>query len=199
MIRAVFVAAVLAACTVAWSEEPLVIKEKGKDHFDTSFPSSGRLQLDVRSGDVRVSGTDKDKVSIHFEGRKSGEVDDVSILFKKTGSNGVMTLSGGPRNDFQILIEIPRETDLQVRMPFGALEIESVHGSKNVELHAGDVSIELGDPKEYSHIEASVTTGGLDSAPLGISKGGLFRSFKRDGPGRYRLYAHVGSGELDLR
>jgi len=198
MLRAAMVALLLASA-VARAEGPLVIHEKGKDHFETEFSSGGRLELDLRSGDVRVSGTDSGKISIHYEGRKASDVEDVAIRFRKNGSNGVLTLSGGPRNDFQIRIEVPRETDLYMRMPFGALEIASVRGSKNVELHAGDVQIEMGDPKDYAHIEASVTTGGLDSAPLGISKGGLFRSFKRDGPGKYRLYAHVGSGELDLR
>lgn len=134
-----------------------------------------------------------------MRGRKAEEIQEVKIRFSKTESTGMLRLSGGPRNDFQIRIEVPAATDLHVRMPFGALEIEKIHGSKNVELHAGEVTIAMGDPKEYAHIEASVTTGGLDSAPLGISKGGLFRSFKRDGPGKYKLYAHVGSGELDLR
>ena len=41
-------------------------------------------------------------------------------------------------------------------------------------------------------------TGELNVTPLGVSKGGLFRSYKKDGPGKYKLYAHIGSGELDL-
>ena len=198
MLKAALVT-VLLACTMAAAEGPAVVKEKGKDRFETGFPSGGRLKLQVRSGDVRVSGTDTDKISIHYDGRKGGEVDDVEVEFRKSGSGGTLRLSGGPRNDFQIRIEIPRETDLQVRMPFGALEIEKVRGSKDVELYAGDVSIEMGDPNDYGHIEASVTTGGLDSGPLGISKGGLFRSFRREGHGKFQLYAHVVSGELDLR
>jgi hypothetical protein len=198
MLKAALVT-VLLACTIVAAEGPAVVREKGKDSFETGFPAGGRLKLEVRSGDVRISGTDTDKISIHYDGRQASEIDDVQVEFRKTGTGGTLKLSGGPRNDFHIRIEIPRETDLHVRMPFGALEIEEVHGSKNVEVHAGDVSIEMGDPKEYAHIEASVTTGGLDSGPLGISKGGLVRSFKREGPGKFQLYAHVGSGALDLR
>ena len=37
-----------------------------------------------------------------------------------------------------------------------------------------------------------------DAELLGISKGGLFRSYKKDGPGKYKLCAHVGSGQIDL-
>jgi hypothetical protein len=59
--------------------------------------------------------------------------------------------------------------------------------------------MEIGDPKDYSRIEASVLTGELDLSAIGVEKGGLFRSYKQNGPGKYRLYAHVGSGELDLQ
>jgi hypothetical protein len=56
----------------------------------------------------------------------------------------------------------------------------------------------LGDAKDYRHIDASVTTGSLESGVLGISKGGLFRSFHQDGPGTYSLNAHLGAGEIEL-
>jgi hypothetical protein len=190
---------VLLASAAALAEAPQVITEKGKDHFETVFSPGGRLQLEVRSGDVRISGTDRDRLSVRYEGPKGGETDEVEVRFQRTGAGGSVKISGGPRNNFHILIEVPRETELHVRMPFGALEIERVLGSKDVEVHAGQLTIDVGDPKDYALIDSSVTTGALNSGPLGISKGGLFRSFKKEGPGKYRLYAHVGSGEIDLR
>ena len=189
----------LLACGIVLAEERAVIAEKGKDRFETEFAPVGRLQLEVRSGDVRISGTDSNKITIHYEGRNGNDVGEVEVRCKKLGSNAELSISGGPRNEFQIRIEVPRETELRVRMPFGALEIEKVRGSKDVEIHAGQLSMEIGDPKDYAQIEASVTTGALESGVLGISKGGLFRSYKKDGPGKYKLSAHVGSGEIDLR
>jgi hypothetical protein len=35
--------------------------------------------------------------------------------------------------------------------------------------------------------------------PFGESHGGLFRSFRKSGTGKYKLVAHVGAGELTLR
>jgi hypothetical protein len=189
----------LLACGLALAKERAVIAEKGKDRFETEFAPGGRLQLEVRSGDVRISGRDSNKISIHYEGRNGNDIGEVEVRCKKLGSNAELNISGGPRNEFLIRIEVPRETELRVRMPFGALEIERVRGSKDVEIHAGQLTMEIGDPKDYAQIEASVTTGALESGVLGISKGGLFRSYKKDGPGRYKLSAHVGSGEIDLR
>ena len=190
---------VLLASAAALAEAPQVITEKGKDHFETVFSPGGRLQLEVRSGDVRISGTGSDRLSVRYEGAKGGEIDEVEVRFQRTGAGGSLKISGGPRNDFHIRIEVPRESALHVRMPFGALEIEQVHGSKDVEVYAGQLNIDMGNPTDYAHIDASVTTGALNSGPLGLSKGGLFRSFKKEGPGKYRLHAHVGSGEINLR
>jgi hypothetical protein len=195
MVIAVFM---LLACGVALANDRALIVEKGKDRFETEFAPGGRLQLEVRSGDVRISGTDSNKISIHYEGRNGNDIGEVVVRCKKLGSNAELSISGGPRNDLAIRIEVPRVTDLHVRMPFGDLKVESVRGNKDVQVHAGQLTMEIGDPKDYAQIEASVITGELNSAALGLSKGGLFRSFKQSGPGKYKLYAHVGSGELDL-
>lgn len=188
----------LLGCGVALAEDRTDVTQKGKDRFETAFASGGRLQLDVRSGDLRISGSDDNRISIHYEGKNANEIEDVRLRCKKLGSNAEIEISGGPSNGFQVWIQVPRETDLHVRMPFGAAAIKSVHGNKDVGIHAGQLTMEVGDPKDYGQIEASVMTGELNFNALGISKGGLFRSYKKDGPGKYKLYAHVGSGQIDL-
>jgi len=199
MFRATAVMALLACAAVAVAQGPSVISQKGQDRFETEFSPGKLLQLEVRSGDVRIFGSESNKVTIHYEGRNSAEVDDVRVYFQRSAGGGELRIAGGPRNEFQIRIEVPRTTDLHVRMPFGQLEIEDIRGSKDVEVHAGQVTIGMGDPKEYAEIEASVTTGEVDAAPFAVNKGGLFRSFRQAGPGKYRLHAHIGSGQLILR
>jgi hypothetical protein len=76
--------------------------------------------------------------------------------------------------------------------------MQNVIGDKDVEMHAGQLTIHIGQPADYSHVEGSVTSGEVDAPPFDVSKGGLFRSFQENGPGKYRLHAHVGAGELDL-
>jgi hypothetical protein len=110
-----------------------------------------------------------------------------------------LTISGGPKNDLQVTVEIPRKTGLFVRMPAGDLDLRNVLGDKDAELHAGELVIRIGDARQYGHRDASVTAGDLDASAFGVSKGGLWRSFKQQGPGPYRLHAHVGAGELSIR
>jgi hypothetical protein len=66
-------------------------------------------------------------------------------------------------------------------------------------LHAGELIIDVGDASDYSRVDASVYSGGLEASPFGESHGGLFRSFHKGGNGRYHLHAHVGAGDLTLQ
>ena len=63
----------------------------------------------------------------------------------------------------------------------------------------GRIQIDIPHPELYGRREASVTTGSIESSAFDVSKGGLFRSFEQQGPGKYRLHAHVMAGEIDLR
>ena len=98
-----------------------------------------------------------------------------------------------------IEVEVPKNLDLYLRVAAGDVEISRLTGNKDVEVHAGDVTIGIGDPDDYAQVDASVNAGDIDADPFGESKSGLFRSFKRFGSGRYRLHAHVGAGDLTFR
>ena len=74
--------------------------------------------------------------------------------------------------------------------------MENIANDQDVEIHAGDLTVDVGPVEDYSHIDASVITGEIDAGAFGESHGGLFRSFRKSGSGKYRLHAHVGAGQL---
>jgi hypothetical protein len=167
--------------------------------FSVDFPSGSQLTIHVRSGDVRVVGRDDNKVSVKVDAKDLEKAKEVKVRFDRFDSSGELDVSGGPKNDLRITIEIPKSTGILVRMPAGQLEVSDILGDKDVELHAGELIIGVGNSADYSHVEASVSTGGLEAEPFGESHGGLFRSFHKDGKGKYKLHAHVGAGDLTLR
>jgi len=175
------------------------VQVTGQDRFEADFPSGGQLRLHIRSGDLKVIGSDEDKIKIRYWGKNAGEARDVKVSLRTTGNTGVLHVHGGPRNDFQIEIRVPRASNLFLRMPAGDAEVENLVGDKDVELHAGDLTMEVGAPEEYAFADASVLAGDLDTGPFGVSKDGLFRSFHRQGSGKYKLHAHVGAGDLTLK
>ncbi len=185
--------------TFAFAQKPIEIKETGKQSFEAEFPNAGDLLLDIRSGELVVKATDDSKVRVHFEGMKSSQLGDVEVRLKTTGSKGELQVSGGPRNDFRMIVEVPKVVNLRLRMPFGDATVERLTGNKDIEIHAGDLTVDVGDASEYAHVDASVTSGNLDAEPFNVSKSGLFRSFQKDGGGKYSLHAHLGAGDLTLQ
>jgi len=167
--------------------------------FSADFAAGKKLRLHVRSGDVRIVGADQNKISVELSGRNASRSRDVSVRLTEKQGATIMRVTGGRHNELTITIRIPRETDLYARIPFGDVEVENVVGNKDIEVHAGDLSIAVGRAEDYAHVDASVTTGDLDGTPFGESREGFFRSFRKEGSGRYRLHAHVGAGDLSLR
>jgi hypothetical protein len=168
--------------------------------FETGLPYDQKLTLDLRSGDYRVVGSAVEKISVRTTGDRAEKGRDVSLAFKHMNNHAELKMTGGPINNGpSIVIEVPKASNLVVRLPFGDLNIEGVSGDKDVEMHAGDLNIEVGNPADYGHVDASVNAGDLSAGPFGESKDGLFRSFEKTGTGRYRLHAHVGAGDLNLK
>jgi len=179
--------------------KPLQVTEVGKDSFQADFVSGGQLRMHIRSGELRVIGSDENKIRVNYSGKNGSKTSDVTVSLKTVGNSAELRVSGGPHNDFRIEIQVPKNSGLYLRMPAGDLEINGLSGDKDVEIHAGDVTLGVGKAEDYGHVDASVNAGDLDAKPFGVSKGGLFRSFDKHGSGKYRLHAHVGAGDLVLR
>jgi len=171
----------------------------GQDNFDADFPSGGQLRLHIRSSDLRIIGSDENKIKIRYWGKNAAQARDVKVSLKTLGNTGELRVHGGPHYDFRIEIFVPKTSDLYLRMPAGDAEVKGIVGNKDVEIHAGDLTLAVGAAEEYAFADASVLAGDLDAGPFGLSKDGLFRSFHKQGAGKYKLHAHVGAGDLTLK
>jgi hypothetical protein len=172
------------------------IEEVGKSPVAAKFASGGRIRMDLCPSGAELYGRDDNMVRVTYYHQHD---DNVKVVLAVSGDRADLRITGCPRNNFQMTIEVPKTSGLWVRMPAGQLDVRGVTGDKDMELHAGQLTIEIGKPEDMGHVEASVLTGELDAPAFEVNKGGLFRSFEHTGPGKYRVHAHVGAGELDLR
>jgi len=189
----------LIALPVAASGDKTDISERGVPHFEAAIPAGARIALHLRSGDIRIVGSEDGKLTVDVSGKDKDKIDDLRYRLTSSGGNAELHISGGPRNDINFEVRVPRNSELYARITAGDVTIENVTGSKDVELHAGDLVISIGNPDDYSRVEASVGAGDISAAPFHEEHGGLFRSFKKSGPGKFTLYAHVGAGDLTLK
>src|SRR5215469_11999843 len=166
--------------------------------FGTDLSKISTLRLHLRDGDVRIVGSDSHEITIHADGRNRALGKRMQVQLKRTGDSLDIVFSHVPKNEFQVTIAVPRETNLFARMRAGDLSVDGVAGDKDVELLAGDLSIQVPDPADYGPVDLSVRFGDVRSEQFGSAKGVVGNSLKHDGSGRHRLHAHVFAGDLTL-
>jgi len=164
--------------------------------FTAAMAPGGQLAMDIRSGDIDIVGTPAASVRVTCRLRDLDRLSEVKI---RLAANH-LRVSGGPDKDFRIRIEVPNRLGLLVRSPAGDMTISGITGDKDVELHAGDLTIHIERPEDYKIAEGSVLAGDLNASAFGIVKDGLFRSFRKDNAGgQYRLHAKLLAGDLTLK
>lgn len=166
--------------------------------FYVDFAPRGQIDLRIRPAEIHIIGSDEDRIVVRVAGKQGLDSKDVQARFEKHGNSGVLEITGGPRNDVTITVQVPRESNLVVRVFAGDVEVRDVVGDKDVELNFGSLRIGVGDATGYSSVKASVSSGEIDAKPFGESRGGLFRSLEKSGIGKYKLKAYVGAGRLSL-
>ena len=81
----------------------------------------------------------------------------------------------------------------------GDLTVEGVSGDKDLQLTGGDLILDIGSPEEYAQVDLSVRFGEVSGGQFGDPKGWVGNSIRREGPGKYKLHAHVMAGDLVLK
>lgn len=162
---------------------------------EARFAAGGRIRLDLCPSGTEVEGTDDPTIRVSYYPERN----DVRVRINASGDRADVRVTGCPHGNFKIKIEIPKSTGLYARMMAGKLDVRDVTGDKDVEITFGQLNLDIGKADQYGHVDASVYSGQVNAAAFNIAKGGLFRSFDQQGPGKYRLHAHVAAGQVDLR
>lgn len=188
-----FIALILLGTGLIFAQDTK-IDEIGKGPVEAKFVSGGRVRMDLCSSGITILGIDQPTLRVSYPDREG-----IRVRMQVSGDRADVRLTGCPHNNFQARIEIPKTSALYIRMMAGQLDVEDVTGDKDVELSFGQLNLDVGKTEQYARVDASVNSGQINGSAFGVNKGGLFRSFDQHGPGKYRLHAHVGAGQIDLR
>jgi hypothetical protein len=192
--------AATAALLLAFVAAPCALEPRSEhtDSVERTFASGGTVRLDLSAGEYRLTGAAANRIRVVWTAADEDDLSDVKVRLDVDANDAAVRVSGS-RSRFHAEVELPVRTDLRVRMTAGDLTISGIEGNKDVSLRAGDLVIDVGDPAQYRHVNASLWAGDLSARPFGFSTGGLFRSFKAEGAGPFELRARLWAGDLQLR
>lgn len=192
--------AVLLACTIAGSAET-----KTPCSQTVSYPLQSRavLMIHSRPAGVHIVGTDQGAIHVTCSAASDETATSVALHFSPTPNGGKLSIDGTSlqhgNNGLDVRIEVPRRTNLSIRMFAGQVTVEEVKGDKDIEIGAGQITISSIHDGDYRNVDASVIVGEVQAQAFGVEKGGFFRDFSRkNSGGEYWLHAHVTTGQVEL-
>jgi hypothetical protein len=184
----------IAVAVVAIAVPALLFAQKNVT--EKPFVAGGRIELWLSAGEFEVKPSQDNRIRVTL----TEQIGNTKVELTANGTQGKVVLRDTPNNNFGAVIEVPKMSELMIRMWAGDLSVAGVTGSKDVESKAGDIKIDAGDPNSYANVDASVTVGDLSAGPFGDTKGSfLTKSVNWSGKGKYTLRATLGAGDLKLR
>jgi hypothetical protein len=167
-----------------------------RDSIERPFIAGGKIHLKLSSGEYTIRAGSSDRIVVRWV---SDNVRDLERKIRISATNETATIhTDGPLKDSHFIIEIPRISDIYLRVRAGEIKIQDIEGNKDIRMTAGDLQIDV-NPASYSKVNASITFGDIDARALRISKSGIGRSFDWRGSGMYQLRASLFAGELTMR
>ncbi|HEY5029189.1 MAG TPA: DUF4097 family beta strand repeat-containing protein [Candidatus Angelobacter sp.] len=161
---------------------------------EKDFVSGGKVEMTLESGDYDIRASSDNHIHVRWN-----EASKARVKLTTNGKSADLRVENTPNNDFHATIEVPAITDLRIRLTAGDMSVTGIKGDKDIEINAGDLNISVGSSSDWGDVDASVTAGDLNAPAFKAATGGLFRSIKWKGPGKYRLHIHVTAGDVNLR
>jgi hypothetical protein len=171
--------------------------DRTSNEVSRAFAAGGSIRMHLGAGDYRLRGSKEDRIRVRWSIDRPEDARKVRVQIEANGTQATVHTSG-PHNNFRVEIDVPGASNLYVRLSAGDLRVVGIKGDQNIQIHAGDLRIDVGRPEMYNHVDASVQIGDIDGGPFQVHKSGFWRSFEWTGNGKYRLHAHVGTGDIRL-
>jgi len=155
-----------------------------------------KIRMDLEAGEYAIKGSPDEKVRVTWVADRSRDAEKVKVRFTATPDGGALDMKD--TRNAHITIHVPARSDVRINISAGELSVSGIEGNKDIELKAGELRVNVGDPAAYRDVSSSVSIGEINAGPFHANKDGFFRSFQHVGQGKYSLRAVVGVGEVNL-
>src|SRR5450432_99366 len=121
----------------------------GTSPVETKLAPGGHIRMDLCSSGIELIGTDEGKLRVSYEPERGN----VKVRLQVSGDRAGLWITDCPGNNFKVTIEVPKSSDIYVRMFAGELKVRDITGDKDVELHFGHLNMDVGSTEKYGHVE----------------------------------------------
>jgi hypothetical protein len=163
------------------------------------FVTAGRIEMQLGGGSYTIRPASDTFIRVTL----GGNVGRARVDLTTNATRANLAVLETPDSNFQATIEVPKTSDLIVRLSGGNLVLSGITGNKDIDSVAGNAEISIGDPNQYGSMAATVKAGELNVGAFTGAKTedsfGLLHRASWSGKGKYTLRANLGAGNLVLR
>jgi hypothetical protein len=135
------------SASLTWGQPQTSHERRYELRPDPNWP----LAIELGSGDYRVVASASDSIAVVYDNSDAEAMRKVQVQIDSGHGQNHLKIAG-PKSNFHAVIEVPRKTDLRIRMSAGGLRIGDVYaplfkttGSGKYRLHAhvgvGDLTL----------------------------------------------------------
>ena len=165
------------------------------------FVAGGMVHVRLSVGALHIRRGDSDKIRLHYTVKswRESHVKDAHVDIDVHGRDANIEFHAptSGNTQFDVELEVPQNTNLEVHEKVGDLRIEEIEGDKDLELGVGDIRVAFGRAA-YHLVRASTSIGDVNTSTGDVSAGLLGKTQKYHGDGKYELRAHVSIGDITL-
>jgi hypothetical protein len=165
------------------------------------FVTGGMLHVHLSVGDVHVRRGSDNKIHLRYtvKSRHEDNIKEARADLDVRGNDAKLEFHAptGGNTTFEVELEVPASTNLDVHAKVGDVTVEDVEGDKDLDLGVGDIRLS-GDHARYRLVHASAGIGDVNGEGYGETSGWLGKTLKYRGEGKYELRARVGVGDINL-
>lgn len=171
-------------------------------HADSrSFAGGGKLHVRMTVGDLHIRRGDAGKITLRYtvKSHREKNVKEARVDFEVHDNDATIEFHSPSMGNtvFEVDLEIPENTNLDVHEKVGDLTVDEITGDKDLSLGVGDIRVGNGQGR-YRLVHASAGVGDVNGDEYGETTGWLGKSLKYHGEGQYELRAHVGVGDISV-
>ena len=180
---------------------------KDSDYEEThsqarDFVTGGMLHVRLSVGDVHIRRGDSSQIRLRYivKSRSENRAKNARVDFEVRGNDANIEFhaSTNSNTQFDVELEVPQNTNLDLHDKVGDLTIKDVDGDKDLELGVGDIRVAVGR-SAYHLVRASTSIGDVNGDGYGETSGWLGKTLQYHGDGKYELRAHVSVGDITLK
>lgn len=165
------------------------------------FVAGGMLHVHLSVGDVHVRRGTDNKIHLRYtvKSRHEDNIKEARADLDVRGNDAKLEFHAalGGNTEFDVELEVPANTNLDLHGKVGDVTVEDVEGDKDLDLGVGDITLSS-EHSKYRLVHASAGIGDVNGADYGETTGWLGKTLKYRGEGKYELRARVGVGDIHL-